>query len=95
MDGPGALPATKDRKDGIWPYIKPFLMLLLSVPVLYILSVGPVAWLLVKFHIPKNSTLLVVVGHVYGPLGNISPDSPFGRLYRGYLHLWVNFEDLY
>jgi hypothetical protein len=80
----------KDVKRGAWHFLKPALMVLLSLPVLYILALGPTQWAFERGLIQKYPLLSDGLLRAYMPLNysiNQSP-SPFGRFLRGYLRYW-------
>jgi hypothetical protein len=86
----------KDVKRGAWHYLKPALMILLTLPVLYVLSVGPVGALWIKFNLRKEYPALTQgVGAFYEPLTSLSnkDDTLAGRLMVSYLDLWVRWVE--
>jgi hypothetical protein len=90
MSSAPILVTKKDLKRGAWQYLKPILMIALSLPVLYILSAGPVGWAWEKFALYKFDAPTHVAQLFYSPLLRLyTSDSLAGRLYKGYMDFWL------
>jgi hypothetical protein len=80
----------KDVKRGACHYLKPGLMILVSLPVLYLLSVGPVNWACIKFNVENYKGTSRMVRRVYSPLDKLyASDSAAARIYKSYLRFWT------
>jgi hypothetical protein len=69
-------------------YLKSAAMILLTLPVLYFLSIGPTIFVWDKFHLERSCpTLTAVLVGVYSPVVTISmKDTPVGTVLRKYFH---------
>jgi hypothetical protein len=78
----------KDVKREAWHYLKPALMILLSLPVLYALSLSIIVFVWGRYHLERSCpTLTIVAAKVYTPIGNVAMrDTRTGKLLRRYLH---------
>jgi hypothetical protein len=80
----------KEVKLGALHYVKPGLMILVSLPVLYLLSVGPVNWACIKFNVENYKGISTMVRHIYSPLEKLyASDSTAARIYKSYLRFWT------
>jgi hypothetical protein len=78
-----------DRSRSLWPWI---VATVVAVPVLYVLSIGPV--LLLVSTLPNPEAGIEVVGPAFEPLGMLAEHShPFWVAIRWYVNLWVDFPD--
>jgi|SRR3954470_34322 len=69
-------------------YIKPALMFLLSLPVIYVLTLGLTVFIWGKYHLERSCpTMTRVAAEIYSPVANIAmKDSSSGKLLRRYFH---------
>ena len=65
------------------------LWLLLLIPVLYVLSIGPVAWTMVHWHGPVPPQVTNAVSFVYTPLDWLHDFTPLKKPLENYLELWI------
>jgi hypothetical protein len=74
-------------KRGAWHYLKPAVMILFSLAVLYILSIGPVFWALNHFTLSRNR--VETLSYFYGPLVKQMRDQTvFGKALDAYTSFW-------
>jgi len=65
-------------------------MILLTLPVLYIISVGPIGWAWQKFDLYRFQGLTTAAAVIYLPLENLyKSDSLAGRIYKRYTEFWL------
>jgi hypothetical protein len=69
-------------------YLKSAAMILLTLPVLYFLSIGPIILIWGKFHLEQSCpNLTAVLVAVYSPVTTIAmKDTPAGTVLRKYFH---------
>jgi len=72
---------------------------ILSVPVIYLLGIGPVFFLLRETHVfdnGKNKAVLTALSVPYLPMYNFILESPSvgGRILRAYVRLWVSNDEV-
>jgi hypothetical protein len=84
----------KDVKRRAWHYAKPALMILLSLPVLYVLSVGPLVFVIRRIEtktLNKHKAAMDVLNAIYSPIVEpaLESRSVGGKLMRSYLSLWA------
>jgi hypothetical protein len=80
----------KLRSNG---YLKPALMLLLSVPVVYLLSFGPVEWVWLKLRLHKRAAPDRIRHILYKPLEDLyHANFAGGRWYKYYVNFWINLD---
>jgi hypothetical protein len=80
----------KEMKPGALHYVKPALMMLVSLPVLYLLSVGPVNWACIKCNVENHRGTSTMVRRIYSPLDKLyASDSTAARIYKSYLRFWT------
>jgi hypothetical protein len=73
-------------------------MILLSLPVLYVLSVGPLLFVLKRLDdttYNNHQFVFEILGSVYGPLvkSGAQSKSTGGKLLHSYMGLWISPED--
>jgi hypothetical protein len=83
----------KDVKHGAWHYLKPALMILCSLPLLYILGSGPAAFIVAKeFEFkPTRISFTYPILSIYYPIFRRASQSQSidGRCLRAYINLWL------
>jgi hypothetical protein len=80
----------KDVKRGACHYLKPGLMILVSLPVLYLLSVGPINCACIKFNVENYKGMSTMVRRIYSPLDKLyASDTMAARIYKSYLRFWT------
>jgi hypothetical protein len=78
--------------SGLWvgQYFKSALMILVTLQVLYLLSVGPVNWACIKFNVENYNGTSAMVRRIYSPLEKLyASDSMAARIYKSYLRFWT------
>jgi hypothetical protein len=74
-------------------YLKPALMILLTLLGLYILSVGPARWVCLKFKVFRNHPAFGRTAEAfYSPLNIIRHNSSADLTFEGYLNFWTPKE---
>ena len=71
-------PSGSGRGSSLWWLVA------VTTPVLYVLSIGPAAWLW------KHGYLGEWIGMIYMPLDRLPVPTVFAELIREYVELWVN-----
>jgi hypothetical protein len=82
----------KDIKHGAWHYLKPALMILLSLPVLYVLSFGPILLVISKTGLNgKTNTFIIPILEFYSPIIQraVTSKGIDAECLRHYLNLWL------
>jgi hypothetical protein len=83
-----SLPSAITLKTDAKRYLKSAAMILLTLPVLYFLSVGPVVWAWQKFDFSRFQAPTNVATVIYSPLEKLyKSDSNTGRLFKRYIDL--------
>jgi len=84
---------SEQRKNPVWPWIA---VMLLMLPVLYLVSLGPWVWLLTHHVLPKSLELwLVRATNSYAAPSNFVHDhapQPVQKIMEGYIQLWLAHE---
>lgn len=82
--GEAGVQAERRSLTGEWT-----LWLLLLVPVLYVLSIGPVAWTIVHWHGAVPDRVTKAVDFVYTPVGWLHDSTPLKKPLEQYVDLWI------
>jgi hypothetical protein len=90
MSGAPIAVTKKDVQRGEWHYLKRALMILLLLPVLYILALGPIELVYERHRLQTHPIWNNVIQGLYTPLNYLITKSPssFGHFLRWYLKFW-------
>jgi hypothetical protein len=89
MNAPIAV-TKKDVERRAWHYLKTALMVLLLLPVLYILALGPIELVYERYRLQTHPVWNNVIQGLYTPLNYsiTKSSSSFGHFLRWYLKFW-------